>query len=494
MLIEPNIEGYAIFPTMSLGVLKGYLNKKTNHEADIVDLAFHKKDWKQSLLNRIKKYNPALIGMSVLSFNYTQALTIAKFIKDNFDIKIIFGGIHCILSPEEVIKNKEVDMVCIGEGEETLEKLMDNSLNCKNIQGIWYKKDGEIIKNPQKKLVEDLDGRAFPEWDSFDLKKYFLINDNHLPIMASRGCPYNCTYCSNHALKKKLNGKYVRFRSVENIMEEIELNIKLYYKEGFRFLFFYDDTFILDRKFILKFCEEYKKRGFDKKIKWEVNVRADLVTEEIIKAMRDAGCYEVRMGYEAGNDYIRNEIYKRNLTKEQLSNAIDIIKRNGLQLRLTFILGSPYDTIETMEESFAMAKKHDAEYTLFPILVPLPETDIRKMCVKENLIEKDSFENFSDMFCKPVVRTKYISRKELQKFVNKIRKYQIKKYFLKGWKMKHLRFILDLLIFLYYKQLYKLTIDHVWRFTINKYNLEKISKELEKENVADKGIINPNSS
>ena len=288
-------------------------------------------------------------------------------------------------------------------------------------------------------------------------------------------------------LKKNLKGKYVRFRSVDNIMEEIELDIKLYYKEGFRFLFFYDDTFILSKKFILKFCEEYKKRGFDKKIKWEVNVRADLVTEEIIKAMKDAGCYEVRMGYEAGNDYIRNEIYKRNLTKEQLSNAIRIIKENGLQLRLTFIIGGPYETIDTMEESLALAKKHDAEYTLFPILVPLPETDIRKMCVKENLIEKDKFESFSDMFCKPVVRTKYVSRKKLQAFVNKIRRYQMKKYFLKGWKMKNLRFFLDLLTFLYYKKVYDLEIDHVWRFTINKYNLEKISDKLKVENATKKG-------
>ena len=476
VLIEPNIDGYAMFPTMSLGILKGYINTKTKHRAEIIDFAFHKQDWEIYLLKKIKEEKPDLIGFSVLSFNYLQALKMVKLVKKHFDVKIIFGGVHCILSPEEVIKNKEIDMVCIGEGEKTIKEILDNSLDCKKVEGVWYKKDEEVIKNKQRKLTENLDELGFPEWDNFDLEKYFLINDNHLPIMASRGCPYDCTYCSNHALKRTLVGKYIRCRSVESVMEEIELRIKQYYDRGFRFLFFYDDTFILSKEWALKFCEEYKKRGFDKKIKWEVNVRANLVTDEIIKAMKDAGCYEVRMGYEAGNDYIRNEVYKRNMTKEQLDKAIKIIKKNGLQLRLTFIVGAPYENLDMMNESLRLAKKYEADYTLFPILVPIPGTDIRKICVKEHLIEKNKFENFADMFVNPVIRTKYVSRKKLQNFVNKIRIYQIKRYLLKGWKMKGTRFLMDLFIFIYYMRKYELRIDHAWRFTINKYNLEKLNK------------------
>src|SRR4030042_1777675 len=416
ILIEPNIDGYAMFPTMSLGILKGYINSKSKHRAEIIDFAFHKEDWEAYLLKKINEEKPDLIGFSVLTFNYTQALKRVKFIKKNFKVKIISGGVHCILSSEEVIKNKEIDIVCTGEGEKTMKELLDKSLNCKNIEGIWYKKGETIIKNRQRRLTEDLDELGFPEWDNFDLEKYFLINDNHLPIMASRGCPYDCTYCSNHALKRTLIGRYIRCRSVESVMEEI------------------------------------------------------------IKAMKDAGCYEVRMGYEAGNDYIRNEVYKRNMTKEQLDKAIKIVKKNGLQLRLTFIVGAPYENLDMMNESLRLAKKYNADYTLFPILVPIPGTDIRKICVQENLIEKDKFENFSDMFVNPIVRTKYVSRKQLQAFVNKIRMYQIKRYLLKGWKMKSFRFIADLFMFLYYKKKYKLRIDHAWRFTINKYNLEKLNR------------------
>ena len=97
ILIEPNIDGYAMFPTMSLGILKGYINSKSKHRAEIIDFAFHKEDWEAYLLKKINEEKPDLIGFSVLTFNYTQALKMAKFIKKNFNVKIIFGGVHCIL-------------------------------------------------------------------------------------------------------------------------------------------------------------------------------------------------------------------------------------------------------------------------------------------------------------------------------------------------------------------------------------------------------------
>jgi len=477
LLIEPNIEGYALMPSMSLAVLKSFVNEKTKHKAKIIDLIFHKKDWKKYIKKIIEKEKPDLIGLSVLSFNYNQALEIAKFIKEQIKVKILFGGVHVILSPEEVINNKQVDIISIGEGEYVLKEILDKKLNCKGVKGIWYKEKEEIIKNPPLNLIEDLDSLPFPDWKDFDLKKYFLINNNHLPIMASRGCPYQCTYCSNHALKKRLIGKYVRFRSVDNVLKEIEFRINQFQKEGMKYLFFYDDTFILNKEFVLEFCKKFKEKGFDKIIKWNVNVRANLVTEEIIKCMKDAGCYEVRMGVEAGNDFIRNEIYKRDMKKEQIYNAIKIIKNNKLQLRLQFIIGAPYETVAMMKESFEMAKKSNADYILFPILMPLPDTEIKEMCEKEGLIEENKFKDSYTMYTHPVTKTKYASRKQIKKISNEIRFYQIKKFILKGLKMRGIKFLLDLLNFLfYYKRKYDLEIDNAFRFTINKYYLEDLEK------------------
>jgi radical SAM superfamily enzyme YgiQ (UPF0313 family) len=477
LLVEPNIDGYAMMPTMSLAVLKAYISEKTNHQAKIVDLIFHKKDWKEYLKEKLEKEKPDLIGISILSFNYLQAIKIARFIKENFNIKILVGGVHVILSPEEVIRNKEFDIICTGEGEEVIKEILNKKLNCKGIKGIWYKENGEIIKNQKRNLIEDLDELPFPDWGDFDLEKYFLISNNHLPIMASRGCPYPCTYCSNHALKKALVGKYVRFRNVDNVLEEIDLRIKQYGEKGLKYLFFYDDTFIMYKEFVLEFCKKFKERGYDKKLKWNVNVRANLVTDEIIRAMKESGCYGIRMGIEAGNDYIRNEIYQRNMSKEQIYNAIGIIKKYGLQLRLQFIIGAPYETIDMMNESFEMAKKSGANYELFPILMPLPGTKIKELCEKEGLIEESGFKNSYQMATKPVARTKYATRKQIKKFVNKIRNDLIKNMFIDGLRMKKLIFLWDLFIFLiYYKSKYDLEIDHAFRFTINKYYLENLNK------------------
>ena len=153
LLVEPNIEGYALMPSMALAVLKSFINNKTKHRAEIADFLFHKKEWREYLFHKIKKFNPDIIGFSIMSFNYSQALKMAGFIKKNFNMKIIFGGVHAILMPEQTLKNKEVDMVCACEGEYVLKELMDKKLNCKNVKGIWYKgSKEEIIINKEKFL------------------------------------------------------------------------------------------------------------------------------------------------------------------------------------------------------------------------------------------------------------------------------------------------------------------------------------------------------
>jgi radical SAM superfamily enzyme YgiQ (UPF0313 family) len=475
LLIEPNIEGNILMPTMSLAILKSFINNKTKHKARIIDLTFHRKEWQNYLLKEINREKPDLIGFSVLSFNYDQALRIASFIKKNFDIRIIFGGVHVILMPDETIKNPEIDIACVGEGEYAIKEILDKKLECKGVKGIWYKENGKIIKNNERITINNLDGLPFPDWSDFDMDKYFLINNYHLPIMASRGCPYSCTYCSNHALRKKLKGRYVRFRSVKNVIQEIELRLKQYLGRGLKYFFFYDDTFILDRDYVLEFCREYKEQGYDKLVRWNVNVRANLVTEDIIRAMKGAGCYEVRMGVEAANDYIRNNLYKRNMSKEEIMKAINIIKRYGLHLRLQFIIGAPYETLDMMKESFDMARKVNADYILFPILMPLPCTEIKDICEKEGLIEEKGFRDSYVMYTHPLSRTKYATRRQIENLVRRIRNYEIKRYFLEGLILKGPLFLWDLFVFFaYYKPRYDLDLDQAYRFTINRYKLEKL--------------------
>ncbi|KYK26272.1 hypothetical protein AYK20_09900 [Thermoplasmatales archaeon SG8-52-1] len=473
ILIVPNTKSFDVMPCLSVATLKGYIKERTKHKAKIIDLVFHKNDWKKHIHGIIDYEKPDLIGLSALSFNYPEAIEIASYIKNNFDIKIIFGGIHVILSPQEVIERKEVDIICTGEGEEVLHELLDKSLNCKDIKGIWYKENGKIIKNENRNLIEDLDMLPFPDFEDFEFERYFPMNHNHLPIMGSRGCPYNCTFCSNHALKNRLIGKYVRFRSPENIIKEIDLRIKQYYSKGMKYLYFFDDTFILNKNFVDDFCKRYKKKGFDKRIKWTANVRANLVTDDIIKIMKDAGCYEVRMGVESGNDYIRNDIYNRNMSKEQLQNSFKIIKDNGLTLRMDFIIGAPYETIDMMEESFEFAKKSGGDRIFFARLYPFPGTKIKEVCEKEKMIEKNI--SLGDRGMPPVNYTKYATEKQVKNLFKKISEWQGKRYFDKGLELRGLRFLFDIFLFLiYYKYKYRLEMNQIYRWNIQRYLLSDL--------------------
>jgi len=470
LLLVPNIKSYDTMPSLSVASLKGFVNEKTDHEAKILDLVFHRKHWKTYLDEKIRNEKPDIIGISVLSFNYPEAIQIARFIKENFDLKIIFGGVHVILSPQEVIENDDVDMICTGEGENVLKELLDKSLDCKEIEGIWYKEKGKIIKNKNRKLIENLDSLPFPDFEDFDLEHYFAINHHHFPIMGSRGCPYSCTYCGNHALRKKLEGKYVRLRSVDSIIEEIQLRIKLYFDRGLRHLYFFDDTFILDKQFVSELCKKYKENGFDKKVKWTANVRANLVTDEIMKMMKDAGCFEVRMGVESGNDYILNTVYKRNMTRDQLIKAFKIITDNGLRLRLDFILGAPDETLEMMEESFDLAKKSGGDQVFFSRLYLFPGTEIKEICEKEKIVENDL--DIRTKGFHAIQKTKFVSNEGLNSMRRRISWWQMQRYIYDGFRLKGACFIKDILTFLlYYKWKYDLEFNQIYRWNIQRYKL-----------------------
>ncbi|MBF0179305.1 MAG: radical SAM protein [Magnetococcales bacterium] len=475
LLIVPNIEGRVGSPNLNMAALATFINECSSHRAEIVDLTFHKENWQHQLHVRLDGHHYDLVGFSVMTFDVLQSLRIARFIKQTWNLPIIFGGVHVILDPEDVIRHPEVDIICTGEGEFALREILDQGLNCHGIAGIWFKEHGTVVRNAARPLLENLDILPFPDWSQYDLETYFLFNNNHLTLMSGRGCPYSCTYCSNHILKKTMTGKYVRQRSVESVLDEVQTAIDRYASRGFKYIYFIDDIFILNRKWTLEFCRQYIARGYHRKIRFTCSVRANLVTEEVIRALKDAGCYQVGMGIEAADDAIRNDVYKRRMSREQIDRAVDIIKRSGLLLSCQFIIGAPFETIEMMEASLELARKIDADTIMFSILMPLPGTEIKDLCVKENLIEKEQLERSQVMYSTPVIRSKHATLQEIHALYGRMRRYQIRKYLTRGLQLKGLRFLWDLLVFLVYlKPKYKLEIQNAFKVTVNRYVLEKL--------------------
>ncbi len=329
------------------------------------------------------------------------------------------------------------------------------------------------MKNMPRQLITNLDLLAFPDFDDFDIQKCLFIYNNHLSIMASRGCPYSCSYCNNHALRRTLKGTYVRFRSVENVIEEIDLRIKQYYDKGFRYFYFFDDTFILNKDYVLKFCKQFKEKGFHKLLRWNVNIRANLVTDELMGALKDAGCYQVRMGVESGNEYIRNTIYNRGMTNQEIFHAVDIIKKNNLQFRLYFMVGAPQETVEMMQESFQMADTLNADEIFFGVLYPLPGTDILKICENEHVLERKNGPGSSEIA--PIKKTKYASSSQLRQFIQQVGRWQMRHYIQNGLKSRGPLFFLDCLRFiLLYKRKYHFEMDQLFRWNVQRYKLSQV--------------------
>jgi magnesium-protoporphyrin IX monomethyl ester (oxidative) cyclase len=189
--------------------------------------------------------------------------------------------------------------------------------------------------------------------------------------------------------------------------------------------------------------------------------------------MKNAGCYEVRMGVESGNDYIRNDIYNRNMSKQELVNAFKIIKNNGLILRLDFIIGAPYETIDMMEETFDFAKKSGGDRIFFARLYPFPGTEIKDVCEKEKMIEINT--SLGDRGMPPVNYTKFVTEAQINDLFKRISDWQGKRYFDKGIEMKGFRFLFDIFLFLtFYKYKYRLEMNQIYRWNIQRYLLSNL--------------------
>ncbi len=296
-------------------------------------------DIKDIFVKEIILSNPDLIAFSVLTGDYLWALDIAKSLKEKIDVPIIFGGIHPTSVPEVVINNKHVDIVCIGEGEYPLLELVDSLGSGINysIKNLWFKRNGEIIRNEIRPLLEDLDSLPFPDKEIFYRKA--PVFKNCYELMISRGCPYACSYCYNNIVKKiyKGKGRYLRIRSVGNVMEELNMAIEKYRPKYFSFR---DDIFTMNKAWLKEFIIRYKKeinRGFF------CFTHSKFIDEEIAKLLKYGGCYWLNIGVQTVSENNRCKILNRIGTNEEISHAAMNCNKAGLRFSVDHIFNIPYE-------------------------------------------------------------------------------------------------------------------------------------------------------
>jgi anaerobic magnesium-protoporphyrin IX monomethyl ester cyclase len=355
----------------------------------------------------ISKQSPDLVGISVMTAKYGSALNVSKIVKNyNPIIPVVWGGIHPTILPDETIKNKDVDIIVRGEGEYSFLELIKNLENLNGVLGISYKKNGKVIHNKNRPPIENLDELPFPA------RHLILEKENYHPetfgnVFSTRGCPYNCIFCASHNIWTKK----VRYRSPENIVDEIKEIKKEFKTNQFRFE---DDCFTLKKKFVDGVCDLLIKEKLH--IKWTTETRANLVTDELIKKMKYAGCEDITIGVESGDEETLKKM-KKGITLKEIRNANKIIKENKMKFSAFFMIGFPWETKKEINKTISLMKELDPRMAVLSVATPYPGSELYEICKLEGLLSKDIdwstfFHQSPDMYL-----TKNLTKEETSKLI-----------------------------------------------------------------------------
>jgi len=345
----------------------------------------------------ISDFNPDLVGITVWTTFAASSLTLASLCKEyNPDLPVVMGGPHISIKYDEVMKIcPNVDFLVRGEGEKTLCKLVkaieNNGKSLRNVDGISYRYNGEIIHNPPGRFIDNLDILPFPARDLLLNKASYNSEDMGL-LMTSRGCPYNCSYCATSIWERK-----TRYRSIDNVIAEIKQVIDKY---GTRQFTFKDDCFTVNRKRVMELCDRLIKEKI--KISWDCNTRVNLVDEELLKKMKKAGCNSIKIGIETGSERILKLINKK-ITLDDCRRAAKLFKEVGIHWTGYFMMGLPSETKEDIYQTLQFMKELDPDYASFSVYEPFPGTELFNIGIEKDLVQAerssaDDFYNISPKY------------------------------------------------------------------------------------------------
>ncbi len=405
-----------------------------------------------AILNEIDNFMPNLVGFSSYDMNHSFILNAADFIKKHrSNIKIVVGGHHASLAPDDYMQNKSIDYVCIGEGEEVLSGLIDNLIlgsNIEKIPGLAFRdRYGQVVIPGERSLIENLDSLPFVDRQVLHEQQLEL---DYLPMLIGKGCYFSCTYCANSKMKNLyLNkNKYVRWRSPEKVIEEIQECKKSY---DFKSVYFFDDIFASDFEWLSRFSSMYvKKFG---KLAFHCLLRPEFAAnEKILSLLSESGCRSISMGVESGSENYRKNFLDRRMSNRIILKAANAIKRKGMDLCIYMMVGLPDETLLDMLKTLWLNFRIGPKGVQTGIYFPIKNTPLYQYCINKKLINEDKRRQIyvytydTCLKCSPVKRSIIILFKWLNSAIPVIRCCQF------GLIVQYVR--------IQYKKIFKKTIDY----------------------------------
>lgn len=414
--LRPSLETFSaidmIAPSIGLAYLASVL-ERAKHSVQILDAPPLKINFNQ-LPKELERYKPDFIGITATTTIIPEALLTAEIAKKIIPhVNIALGGAHITFTQERTMKEKSVvDIGCIGEGEDTIVEVaqtLENHGDLKDVKGIIYRKDGGLVKTPARPFISDLDSLPFPARHLLPMEHYSAFGKKIIlgAILTSRGCPFSCTFCSSSLLF----GKKFRARSSKNVVDEIEVFQKTYHTKHVEFI---DDIFTLDKKRAIAICDEIIQRNLG--TEWACSSRVDLMSKELMKKLKEAGCALLYFGVESGVQRVVN-LMKKGTKIEQAVNIIRWAKEFRVETLASYVIGIPGETWDEAMQTIKFAKKMDTDYVQFAIATPFPGTELYQTAKEEGLLYSEDWKNYTVL--RPVMRTKELSIEQLRKLIRK---------------------------------------------------------------------------
>lgn len=344
----------------------------------------------------LNRSRPDVVAFSVVTNTFPHLARLASLAKSCSQALTVCGGVHATLSPDEVIAVEDIDAICLGEGEDAIVDLCDaleGSRDIAEIPNLWVKKDGQVRRNPLRPLVADLDALPFPDRRVFPYERSFDLGFMKRSVfMASRGCPYNCNYCCNHALKELYGGDgYVRLRSVDSLIEEVEAVTRDFPQVEYNV--FHDDLLPLNRQWFEEFTREYRNRV---RLPFEMNCQPNLMTREIARMAGEAGCTLMRFGVESGNEHMRRQVLDRHVSTRRIIDAFSSCDEAGIQTLSYNMVGLPFETRGQVLDTIRLNGRVRPAVMQVSIFYPYRGTKLFEVCQREGLLSERHIDSYFD--------------------------------------------------------------------------------------------------
>ena len=413
--------------------------KKAGHHVDLFEID-NLGEQLIGLLGKILADKPDIVSISVNSHQFPHAQKIAQEIKKNYPAPIFIGGVHAILFPDLLREAGTFDGVCIGEGEDAFLELVSKMAEGKDflgVKGFWFRQGESIIKNEPRRLIEDLDRLPFPDRSIFRYFKKYKQKEIRPRFIFSRGCPFNCTYCCNHALKQNYagSGRYLRFRSVDKAIEEIK---KLREEYDFYHIKLDDDTFSINKNWLLEFCDKFPKVFND--LTFECNIRPGTADEESLLALKQAHCTLIKVGVETGSEELRKKVLNRQISNQEIISLFKKAKEIGLKTYSFNMVGIPGETKDSIKETILLNAQIQPDFMQITIFYPYMGTTLGNYSSKMGLVGRnDSADSYmrESILNLPTISKKEIERAARNFKFNVYKHYNLKKAVLeKGGQIK----------------------------------------------------------